>query len=168
MTLYELTDLFKQIQALAQDDDEQAFNDTLDSVNWKEDFEEKAEGYVQVIRNIELDIASDDGQIEYLEKLLETAKKGKTSKENKIKRMKNDLLKAMNDTGHTKFRTKLFSFWTQKTTPSVVIEEGATIPMDFLTIPEPKPDKKKIADALKGGKELPFAHMEQGETVRFK
>ena len=40
--------------------------------------------------------------------------------------------------------------------------------MEFFTVPEPKISKQKIKDALKKGEELPFARLDEKETVRFK
>jgi len=168
-TLYELTETFKEIQAMAQDDnaDEQAFLDTLDSINWQEDFEEKCDNYVMVIRNTEVAIGADDGQIAAIEKVLEEVKKSKQAKENKIKRMKESLCKAMIAVDRTKFKSSRFSYWTQKTS-EVVITDEANIPFEFMTVPKPTISKTKIKDALKNGEQLSFAHIEEHETARFK
>ncbi len=170
MTLYELTGQYKEIEAMIEDDavDEQAFLDTLDSIDWEQNFQDKADAYVEIIRNIEVSIGADDGKIDAITKILDSIKASKAAKENKVKKMKENLCNAMIETNQQKFQTQKFSFWTQKTTPSVVIEEGSVIPMDYLTVPEPKADKKKIADALKNGEKLDFAKLEQHDIVRFK
>lgn len=169
-TLYELTETFKQIQSMVEDDgaDEQVLTDTLDSIDWNEDFEEKCDSYVMVIRNTEVSIGADDGQIEAIEKILNDLKKSKAAKENKVRRMKESLCDAMVKVGRTKFRSSRFSFWTQKTTPTVVIQEEATVPMEYLILQEPKVDKKKIADDLKKGEKLDFARLESHDIVRFR
>lgn len=168
-TLYELTETFKQIQSMVEDEgaDEQVFIDTLDSIDWQKDFEEKADSYVMTIRNIEVAIGADDGQIAAIEKILQTLKDSKTRKENMVKRMKESLCSAMIATDHKKFKSTRFSFWTQKTS-EVVITDEAGVSMEFFTIPEPKISKQKIKDALKKGEELPFARLDEKEIVRFK
>lgn len=168
-SLYELTETFKQIQAMLEDDneDEQALKDTLESIDWNTDFEEKCDGYVMVIRNTEVAIGADDGQIAAIEKILEEVKKSKQAKENKIKRMKESLCKAMIAVDRTKFKSSRFSFWTQKTS-EVVITDEANIPFEFMTVPKPTVSKTKIKDALKNGEQLSFAHIEEHETARFK
>jgi len=168
-SLYELTETFKQIQAMLEDDtDEQVLKDTLDSIDWDKDFEDKCDNYVMVIRNTEMSIASDNGQIEYLDKLLKSVKASKQAKENKIRRMKENMYDAMNKVGKTKFKSQRFSFWTQKNTPSLVIDNPANIPLEYFKIPEPEIDREAIKKALKDGAELGFAHLETTEGVRFK
>ena len=169
ISLYELTETFKQIQAMAEDDeaDEQAFLDTLDAIDWTTDFESKCDSYVMTIRNLELAIGADDGQIAAIEKILENVKKSKQAKENRIKNMKERLCNAMIAVDKTKFKSSRFSYWTQKTSEVVVTDE-TLVPLTMKTIPEPKISKKLIKDALKNGEKLSFAHLEEHETVRFK
>lgn len=168
-TLYELTEQFKQIQSMVEEEgaDEQVFIDTLDSIDWEHDFEEKADSYVMCIRNAEIAVGADEGQIAAVEKILEELKKSKAAKENRIKRMKESLCNAMIQTGKTKFKSQRFSFWTQKTS-EVVITDEAGVSMEYYTVLEPKISKQKIKDALKKGETLPFARLDEKETVRFK
>lgn len=168
-TLYELTETFKQIEAMAEEDgDEQAFIDTLDSIDWTKDFEDKCDSYVMTIRNIEVSAGADEGQIQAIEKILADLKASKTAKENKVKRMKESLYDAMAKVGKKKFQTSRFSFWTQTTTPAVVIPEEATVPMEYLIPQEPKIDKKRIAEDLKKGVKMDFASLDSHEIVRFR
>ena len=168
-TLYELTEQFKQIQSMVEEDgsDEQVFLDTLDSIDWEHDFEEKADSYVMTIRNVEVSIGADEGQIEAIEKILKDLKDSKTRKENMVKRMKESLCNAMVATDHTKFKSKRFSFWTQETS-SVVIDDPANIPMDFYRVREPEVNKEAIKKALNNGETFEFAHLEKKSGVRFK
>lgn len=53
-TLYELTGQYLTIYEM--DIDEQTKQDTLEGMDWEEDFVNKAEGYVKVIKNLEADI----------------------------------------------------------------------------------------------------------------
>lgn len=168
-SLYELTETFKQIQSMVEDDgaDEQVFADTLDSIDWNEDFEEKCDSYVMVIRNTEIAIGADDGQIKAIEKILQEVKDSKAAKENKIKKMKESLCSAMIATNHTKFKSKRFSFWTQATS-SVVIDDPASVPVEFFRVKEPEINREAIKKALNNGEELGFAHLEKKDGVRFK
>lgn len=166
-SLYELTGVFLQIQALAEDGDEQAFNDTLEAMNWNEDFENKCDATVMVIRNLEVSVGSDEGQIAAIKKILDDVKKSKAEKENKIKRLKENMARAMIAVEKPKFKTGKFSFWTQKTS-EVVIDNETAVPLDYMTTPKPEISKTLIKEALKNGEKLPFAHIEEKETVRFK
>lgn len=47
-TLYELTGIYQQIYDLDMDDETK--QDTLDSIDWNEDYENKVEGYIKVIK----------------------------------------------------------------------------------------------------------------------
>ncbi|MCW1085656.1 siphovirus Gp157 family protein, partial [Streptococcus anginosus] len=57
-TLYELTGQYLTIYEM--DIDEQTKQDTLEGMDWEEDFVNKAEGYVKVIKNLEADIPGID------------------------------------------------------------------------------------------------------------
>ena len=50
-TLYELTGQFLEIYNLELDEETKL--DTLDSIDWQTDYEEKVENYIKVIKNIE-------------------------------------------------------------------------------------------------------------------
>jgi hypothetical protein len=58
----------------------------------------------------------------------------------------------------------------RKTPARVVVDEGAEIPAEFQrVIPERREaDKALIGGVLKAGKELPFAHLEQGRSLTIK
>lgn len=167
MNLYELTGFYKELQAMIEDDgvDEQTFIDTLEASGWTDDFNAKADAYIAVIRNIEIAIAGDEGQIARIGEIQKQLKDSKTAKENKVKRLKENLCGAMIATDNRKFKTDNHSFWTQKSQSLVV---DGVVPVDYLTVPEPEPDNKKIKDALKNGEKLDFAHLDEKETLRFK
>ena len=79
---------------------------------------------------------------------------------NRSKMLKQHLYESMKATGKTKFKTDLFSFGIQK--------NGGLQPMEIfpdVAIPDEycrkEPDNTKIRDALKAGKELPFAVLKE-------
>lgn len=169
-TLYQIEEEWQQIASLVEDSevDEQVFKDTLDAMDWNTRFKEKMDCYVMILRNTEVSIGSDEGQIKAIENILETLKSSKKAKENKMKYMKENMLRAMVSTGNTKFESEKFKYWTQKVTPALVIDKEEDIPLAYYTTPEPVVDKKAIREALKDGKKLGFAHLEEQQTVRFK
>lgn len=67
---------------------------------------------------------------------------------------------------HTDFVLKLVN-----NTPSVIIDNPALVPAEFMHTPEPEPppqpvpDKKLLAVALKEGKEVPGAHLFRGQRI---
>lgn len=163
-TLYELTNDYLNLLEMAEDPDidEQAFMDTLDGIEGA--IEIKAEGYAKVMRQLEADAAACDAESKRLKN------KSKTI-ENNIKRMKQALQFAMQATGKTKFKTQLFSFYIQKNSASVVMDEQyiENIPERFLVRKDPEINRKAIKDAINAGEDIGgIAHLEQTESLRIK
>ena len=163
-TLYQLTADYMNLLALAEDPDidEQAFMDTLDGIEGA--IEVKAENYAKIMRQLEADAAACDAESKRLKN------KSKTI-DNNIKRMKQALQFAMVTTGKTKFKTQLFSFYIQKNSASVVMDEQyiENIPERFLVRKDPEINRKAIRDAINAGEDLTdLAHLESTESLRIK
>lgn len=163
MTLYELTEEMRGLLELLEEDlgeDEQEAVDTaLQTV--LVDITEKAEGYGQVIKQLEA-----DAQAVKAEKM-RLAKK-QSALENRATRLRDAVKSAMLITGQKKIRTKLFSFsigTREKAFLDCPIEE---IPPDFWKVKDPEPDMKEIEKYLKEGHEVYFAHMEQVESLTIR
>lgn len=69
--------------------------------------------------------------------------------------------------GTNKIEGKLYSIVKRKPSQVVNIFDETLIPMDFINIPEPKPtvQKAEIAKALKAGKEVPGAKLEESQNI---
>lgn len=161
--IYQLTGTYKLLEnaiALNPDDDELA--EELAKIN--DNLETKADNYARIIRNIEGDVNAIDAEL----KRLNTAK---ASKMNAVKRMKENLMTAMVETGKTKFKTELFSFGVQK--------NGGVAPLELTVKPEELPSefqKVKIeADATAIRKyieetgDLSYGVLkDRGETLRIR
>ena len=114
-TLFNLTDNYKQVYDLiAEQGDEQALNDTLESIN--DALEDKADGYVSVIKSLESDNKAIDDEIKRLQQR-------KTTNKNGIDRLKESLKESMEATGKTKFKTALNSYNIQNNPPSINVIE---------------------------------------------
>ena len=98
-TLYELTGQFLDIYNMDLDDETKA--DTLESIDWNSDYEEKVENYIKVIKNNEADIEARKNEIKRLTEL-------NRADERKNERMKEVLKESMDLTGHDRVDTKLF------------------------------------------------------------
>lgn len=161
MTLYELTDNYRNLLEMAQnpDIDEQAIKDTLEAIQG--DIKEKADGYAKVIKEL-------DGETDKLSAEIKRLTDRKNTIQNNIAYMKQSLKEAMTATGNLKFRTDLFSFNIQKNPPALIVDNEETIPSEYLIPQEPKIDKKAIIDFLKNGNKVPYAHIEQSEGVRIR
>lgn len=162
MTLYDLTQEYAQLLEMAEDADldPQVLADTFEGLDGE--IEEKADGYAKVIAQLKADAGG-------LEKEIERLTKRKESLEGNIKRMKDSLEGAMKTTGKTKFKTKFFSFWIQKNTPSLKLDvTDDAVPAKY-RIPQPdKIDREQIKKDLKAGMEVEWAHMEQTESIRIR
>lgn len=162
-TLYEITGQFKELMEMADECNltQADISDTLEGLDWE--FEEKADAYAKVFRQLEEDASSIDAEIKRL------TEKKKTLNNN-AKAIKTNLEKAMIETGKRKFKTLLFSFGIQKNPPSVVIEDESKVP-DAYRIKQPdKIDKKALIKDLKNTDVLDFgyAHLTQSESLRIR
>lgn len=159
-TLYELKSEYIQLRDMAGDPDisPEALRDTMDAINGE--LEDKADGYAKVIRELEAEEAGLDAEIKRLQarKSAVSGNKG---------RIKDALESAMRETGKLKFKTALFSFGIQKNPPSVAIL-SENIPLDYLVVPEPQPDKKRILAELKAGASFDWAELKQTEALRIR
>ena len=159
-TLYELKSEYIQLREMAGDPDisPEALRDTMDAINGE--LEDKADGYAKVIRELEAEEAGLDAEIKRLQarKSAVSGNKG---------RIKDALESAMRETGKLKFKTALFSFGIQKNPPSVAIL-SENIPLDYLVVPEPQPDKKRILAELKAGATFDRAELRQTEALRIR
>lgn len=164
MTLYELTNDYINLLALAEDPDTdpEVLADTLEGLDGQ--LEDKADNYAKVIRQIESDVNGLKAEIERLQAR-------KTAAQNNIDRMKANLEQMMIATDRTKFKTELFSFGIQKNPAKVVMDEQyiENVPEEYLKYKEPEIDRKKLAEDLKAGKDLEgIAHLEQSESLRIR
>lgn len=141
-TLYELTGQFLDIYNLELDEETKL--DTLDSIDWQTDYEEKVENYIKVIKNIESDVEARKNEIKRLTELNKADEKKKDH-------LKETLSKSMALTGHERVDTPLFK---------VSFRKSQAVEVDELVLPESykvatwKPDKKRLKEDLKNGLEI--------------
>lgn len=155
-TLYELTGQFLDIYNMDLDDETKA--DTLDSIDWQTDYEEKVENYIKVIKNSEADIEARKNEIKRLTEL-------NRADERKNERMKEILKESMALTGHDRVDTKLFK---------VSFRKSQAVEVEDLLLPESykvatwKPDKKRIKEDLKNGLEILGAKLVENQNLIIK
>ena len=158
--IYDLTGKYLQLQQLIEygEMDEEVLADTLEAIDGE--IEEKADGYAKIIKNLQKDI---DG-LKAEEKRLSDKRK---TVENQIKSLMQNLESAMVAMDKKKFKTDLFSFNVQRNAPSVVVDEGAEIPEEFIKVVT-SIDKVALKKAIKEGLELAGVHMESSESLRIR
>ncbi|HFU3810428.1 TPA: siphovirus Gp157 family protein [Streptococcus suis] len=157
-SIYELTGIFKQIAEMEGIDDETKL-DTLESIDWTEQFEEKVENTVKVIKNKEADV-------DQLKEEIDRLTKRKKSIENDITRLKTGLQGAFEITGHEKVKTLLFTVSLANNQPSVVVDEDL-LPKKYF-IQTLKPDKTAIKELLKAGKKVKGAVLQESRSLRIR
>lgn len=158
--IFELREKYKEVyEVIAEQGDEQILIDTLASIN--DALEDKADGYASVVRSLEADNRAIDEEIKRL-------KQRKTSNENGIKRLKENLKETMEYTGKTKFKTAFNSFSISKNAPSKDVLNEKLIPKDYWVPQEPKINSKLLLDDLKSGKEVPGAELKQTRSLRVR
>lgn len=155
-TLYELTGQFLDIYNMDLDDETKL--DTLDSIDWQHDYEEKVENYIKAIKNTEADMEARKNESD---RLLELNKKDKR----KVERMKEVLKDSMALTGHERVDTPLFK---------VSFRKSQAVEVDEMLLPESykvatyKPDKKRLKEDLKNGLEILGAELVERKNLSIR
>lgn len=155
-TLYELTGQFLDIYNLELDEETKL--DTLDSIDWQTDYEEKVENYIKVIKNIESDVEARKAEIKRLTELNKADEKKKDH-------LKETLSTSMQLTGHKRVDTPLFK---------VSFRKSQAVEVDELVLPESykvatwKPDKKRLKEDLKNGLEIVGASLVERKNLSIR
>ena len=157
-TLYELTGTFKRIND-TEGLDEETKTDTLESIDWSNEFEEKVENTAKVIKNKE---ASKKLIKEEIDRLTARYK----SLDNDVVWLKKSMQEAFEITGHEKVKGLLFTVYMGKNQPSVVIDEEL-LPKKYFVIAK-KPDKNAIKELLNAGKKVKGATLQESRSLRIK
>ena len=161
MTLYEMNTEYIELLCLSEDPevDPQLIADTMEAIEG--DYNEKIENYGKVIRQLEHDAAALDYEAKRL-------KNRKDSIEASIKRMKAAIKESMELRGESKVDTQLFKFSIRKNPASVVIDDDAVVPVEYLIPQDPKVDKTELKKALNAGKVFDGIRLEQGTSLSIK
>ena len=157
MNIYELTQDMIELQAMLEEDDSEAVQDTLEMV--AQDFAQKAEGYGIVIKQME-------AEAEALRKEEQALAARRRAKENGAKRLKDAVLRALELTGQKKLETPRVAY-SLRASQNVVIDRFEDIPADMLRYKEPEADKAKIRAFLKLTP-CDWAHMETKNSLIMK
>ena len=148
-----------QHDLIAEQEDEQILKDTLESIN--DAIEDKADGYVAVIRTLESDNKTIDEEIKRL-------RQRKTSNQNGVKRLKESLQEVMEKTGKVKFKTALNSYSIANNPPSIEVTNESLIPKSYWIEQAPKLNKKEMLVDIKNGIEIKGAEVIQTRSLRVR
>lgn len=139
--------------------DDQTIADTLEGLEGA--LEVKAQNVAMFVRNLE-------STAEAIKKAESDMAARRKALEKRADGIKGYILANMQRAGITKIECPFFQLAIRKNPASVVIDNAAEIPGEFMRQPEPpppSPDKKAIAEAIKGGAHVPGAHLEQSERL---
>lgn len=155
MKLYELVGQYKELQDM-DDMDPQAIADTLEGVTG--DIQEKAQAIVAVRAGMESDISAIDTEIARLQDRKKAIK-------NRDDSVRNYLKTNMEAAGITNIKCSLFSITLAKGRDVVVIDSEEDLPDEYVSVKTTvAPDKKKILDDLKAGKDVAGARLGKTDT----
>ena len=166
MTLYELTDqmysLLQKMEEIPPEDPEEretweaAIHDTLAML--VDDFAEKAEGYGQVMKQLQADAEAVKAEKMRLGRRQQAL-------ENNVERMREAIKRAMLITGQKKVKTDLFSYSVSPRLDLVIDADVDEIPDDLVKV-KAEPDKAAIKAYLKENPDgCTFAHFEPAYTL---
>lgn len=155
MKLYEITQAYENLASL---EDKEEVGKYLDLI--EDEFNQKAENTVKVIKNIGADIKA----LRDEEKRLAQKRKSLQSNQDWLKFY---LQNNMERLGDKRIKAGIFNINIQKNPPSVNIKNEKLIADDYF-VTEKKLDKKKLKEDLKGGKEIDGAELTQGESLRIR
>lgn len=157
MTLYELEQRYRLLLDMAEEGElsEDALNDMREYL--LEDIGGKLEGYGCVLRQL-----TADAEAVKTEKMRLAMKQAALEKN--VEKIRDAIKSAMLLTDQKKVKTPLFTFsTTTRLKPIVDVPEGK-IPPQFQKVTI-KADTKEIEEFLKAGNEVPWAHLEQVQSL---
>nr|WP_255779261.1 siphovirus Gp157 family protein [Mycetohabitans sp. B5] len=164
MTLYQIASEYRQAadRLVELDLDEQTVADTLESISG--DLITKAQNVAFVIRNLE-------ASAEQLQTAIEQMQTRARTYAERAERIRAYLLQNMLMSGVQKLECPYFKLAVRENPAKVVIDDERQVPMAYMTNPPPpppKPDKKLIAQTIKGGGDVPGCRIEHSQRLEIK
>lgn len=164
MRLYELIPAYNELEHMLDDP-------TVDEIQvqaWLEacggELRAKVTDIAMLVRNLEETADS----IERAEMKMSDRRK---AIENRVKSIKDYMLRCMKAAGITKIECEFFNIGISNNPPKIVVDDENAIPIAYWRQAEPPPpaiDKKAILEDIKQGVIVDGAHMEQGQRLMIK
>lgn len=157
-TIYEMTEQAQELLELLTDGeiDEQTFLDTIEGMGAID----KVENICKVISCLSADSQMFSDEIKRCQDRKRTVDKN-------ITRLKKALYDFYIASGQKQLKAGTFTVSSRKSTAVKITNEEA-IPMDYFTIPLPKVNLTAIKKAIKEGKEVTGAEIEERESVQIR
>lgn len=156
--LYELEGVYAQLQST---DDEETFQDTLDSIDFQADLEKNIEYFVKMLKNMQADAEMYKAEKEAFYKKQKQA-------EAKAEKYKETIRRAMELSQKKKVDAGMFKVSLRRSKKIEVLDE-TKIPLEYMTEKiERKPNKKELAKLLKSGQEISGVELIETESLQVK
>lgn len=157
-SLYELSAQAEQLLDLLTDEeiDEQTFNDTLEAMGAVD----KVENVCKVVNCLSADSQMFKNEIQRCQKRKKTI-------DNNIDRLKKSLDNFLTASGQEQLKAGVFTVSKRKSTAVHIIDEDK-LPDEFLVAQKPKADLTAIKTAIKEGKVVPGAEIEERENIQIR
>lgn len=160
MTLYHITSEQLRINELLEESGGELTPEIEEALILNtENFEIKADGYIESISRYKALAEAADVRIKEMQRIKKTS-------ENIEKRLKERLLQAMMVMGVDKMELGLRKL-SIRNTSAVNITDEAHIPAEYIII-EQKYDKTRIKDALKNGETIPGAELVTNKSIQIR
>ncbi|HEO6612928.1 siphovirus Gp157 family protein [Streptococcus agalactiae] len=157
--LYELNGIIAYLQSLDLDDE--AFQDTLDSIDFQSDLENNIEYFVKMLKN-----AQADAEMYKAEK--EAFYKKQKQAEAKVEKYKETIRRAMELSQRKKVDAGMFKVSLRRSKKVEILDE-TKIPFEYMQEKvEYKPKKDEISKALKSGIDISGVQLIETESLQVK
>lgn len=157
--LYKLEGIYAQLEAMELDDE--AFQDTLDSIDFQDNLEKNIEYFVKMLRNSEAKSSMLKAERDFYDEKTK-------SEEVKAEKYKDAIHRALRLSKTKKIDAGPFTISLKKSR-RVEILDLKMIPMEYLREKnELKPMKNEMAKILKSGEKIPGAELVETESVQVK
>lgn len=165
LALYELAAQYRQLQDLADSDDlpAEVIRDTLEGLTGE--VEAKSINVAKFILSLE---AHADAISDAAKHMADRAQRVR----NRAESIRAYLLFQMQATGTTKITCPEFTMAVRSNPPAVGLRDDVELPPEFMAAPPdpppPRPDKRAILAALKAGRHIDGAWIEQGQRLEIR
>ena len=157
--LYELENTYLKIQSMIENDDE-LLNDTLDSIDFKNDFEDKLIGYGKVVLNIKSDVDAIKAEEQRLTKR-------RKSMESKIDYLQGRMLDAMKLVDVKTINDPILTIKLRNNKRVSILDE-TKISDKYLVPQQPKISKSDIRKDITSGIAVDGAELTEYQSLNIK
>lgn len=158
MNVFDLNNAIKAVQE--KDLDPETLADTLESLELPRN---------EKLDNVATWIEENQAKLQWIKDKKRQLSDVETPLKNQTERLQEFLTKAIDDSGQKEIQTENHILKPRNYKDSVIVEATKDLPIDYVVRTETiRPDKKKIYDDLKAGKEIKGAHLKKNRRTVIK